>query len=111
MSRKIFSEGERLEILKKFTHRTIPIPQFCEEHKVSRQTIYGWKKSRLKFIPLQVSQKLHNVADTLKTNETLAVKEITSPLKLYKSDFVLEFHSGCSRKEVKLIIELLNVSK
>lgn len=111
MSRKIFSEEERLEILKKFNHRTISITQFCEEHRVARQTIYGWKKSKLKFIPLHVSPALPDVIDTIKANEILAIKEIISPLKLYKSDFVIEFHSGCSRKEIKFVIELLNASK
>jgi hypothetical protein len=111
MSRKIFAEVERLELLKKFMERKISVPQFCEEHKVSRQTIYGWKKSRLKFIPLQVSPPLHDGIEAIKANEILAVNDIISPLKLYKSDFVIEFHSGCSRQEVKLVIELLNASK
>lgn len=114
MAQKRFSEEERLEIIKKFNNRKIPISKFCKKHNVSRPSLYRWKglyKSKLQFIPLQIkSTQLSD--DTIKLNKNNEVSQIiSSPIKFCKSGLIVEFNSGCSKSEVKLIMEILDAPK
>jgi hypothetical protein len=99
----------------KFESRTISIAEFCKLHKISKGSIYKWRKyftddrndceDSGDFIPLSVDDSNLGYA-----NKWLI--KISSPLKMTNhTGVVIELNSGCNISELKSIVEVLSATK
>ena len=114
-----FSLAQRKTLVSKFNSHQVSMREFCREHNISRTTIYKWRKkfkSSLdhptstptstdlddSFIPLEISPL--EAIDYKSESQPLS---ISSRFKLYKSDLIIEFYSGCSITELDAVIAIL----
>jgi hypothetical protein len=105
----------RQELVSKFESRTISSTEFCKLHKISKGSIYKWRKyftdnrndfdGSGDFISLSIN-------DSKLSSSSAEFIKINLPLKMTnRCGVVIEFHAGCNISELKSIIEVLNATK
>lgn len=110
MAKSPFTLEERRELVAKFNRRRIPSLEFCKRYNVNRNTLYKWKRyfsQDEKFIPLSVAPKTNELRDKF----GVGLSRISSPFKVSRSDFAIDFVTGCDVAELKLVLGLIDVSK
>ena len=127
----------REKLISEYGRRQITCDDFCKINKVSRSSIYKWRKyfkheaitynniqEKAGFIPLRIESEAGNKTEAFcnKQEESLGkykeqinksqVGKITSPIRISKNcGLTIEFASGCTDIELNKIIEVMNVTK
>ena len=116
MSGSVFSIEQRHELVSKFNRRKINCDEFCKIHKVSRVTIYKWRRDFFaktkeeKFIPLEIISTANTFANAMSTAVTGSLSKITSPIKITGTSVTVDFVNGCKIEELKAILRIMNAS-